>query len=1145
MRKKIKLLIIGFTITILSTNIFLSQSTDATDYSPKIMPASPEAFKFGSYGNVPVGLFTGAPNINIPLATFNMDDINIPVSLSYSSNGIKLDEMNGSVGLGWSLIGAGVITRTVRDLPDENSAEIIPTPNIDVLGLWSPAVVNYINDAQQEGADSEPDMYMANFAGNSIRFVFDRNGKPFLYTKSNFQIIGQSGGESFTIISDKGVQYEFAAKERTLFRTQGGGHSVPTMYNSSWYLTKITSNKKEINVEYYESGYSTTLSQSQTMIYTPPGAVQYKLVSIDMNGTSACVPQMYTVPASINNNRISSTQNLFGQQIKRIYYNDASGNPIQEMIFNYEALGNNDFKPLQSLIYKSGTNEILNSNFEYTTTANGRMFLKSITNTKDNGKYEFEYINKDQLPKRLSATSDVSASRDIWGLYNGKSNNTLIPQIFDPNDPNRVVYNGADQSFDGTKANSGLLNKIIYPTKGSTEIVYEPHTRKETKIIPGTKDWIRLQVSSTYDTNMAVTQTITITPTKDEFIMLSVPNATRSPACDPTLDEGKTKGNLAIKDNNNQFIPIYTYSPTVNAYIIYTSTSLEINTNMAYNYYYIQLKKDVPLTFTLKTMWFCTDTSMSFYYTVGQDTTQQVDAPFGGFRVASTTDTPISGSPITKTFSYSGINVLRKPYFLESHEDRSYCGTSGAYNPLTYYSLTSNNLAQLNATSPNIFYETVIEEQSGKGKIIHTFDISSDYFGKDLIGKPILSSPWTNFGWNNGREKNTVYRDVSNNLLKEVKYNYVEDNSRKTYVDAISVRKNFDLQYSGNVTMTCTADNINTVHHQYYCNANHTHVWHTWDDTCHGNGHIDVWVTFYGYCYGHNIGDVVVKPNIFENLDVVQYKNISHFDYLQSQKTTDYLNGNPIQTTTEYFYNNPAHYQLTDQKTTFPDSTLQETTYQYAQEKNKTKLIESNMVGIPLETIVVKKQSDTDSGKTISKTYTDYPDTLPDVQTGNLLLPKSVSALDLITGNMSTEVTYDQYDTKGNVQQYTTKDGVSTAIVWGYNQTQPIAKIEGAMYSQVSGLATGIIDASNADANDAAVGNPKEQDLVNALDTFRAALPNYQVTTYSYDPLIGVRSITPPSGIREVYIYDTANRLKEVKDVNGNILKSYEYHYKP
>jgi hypothetical protein len=54
------------------------------------------------------------------------------------------------------------------------------------------------------------------------------------------------------------------------------------------------------------------------------------------------------------------------------------------------------------------------------------------------------------------------------------------------------------------------------------------------------------------------------------------------------------------------------------------------------------------------------------------------------------------------------------------------------------------------------------------------------------------------------------------------------------------------------------------------------------------------------------------------------------------------------------------------------------------------------------------------------------------------------------------------------------------------------------------------------------------------------------VTTYTYDPLIGVRSITPPSGIREVYIYDTANRLKEIRenDATGKLLKEFKYNYK-
>ncbi|REC69944.1 hypothetical protein DRF60_20945, partial [Chryseobacterium elymi] len=73
-----------------------------------------------------------------------------------------------------------------------------------------------------------------------------------------------------------------------------------------------------------------------------------------------------------------------------------------------------------------------------------------------------------------------------------------------------------------------------------------------------------------------------------------------------------------------------------------------------------------------------------------------------------------------------------------------------------------------------------------------------------------------------------------------------------------------------------------------------------------------------------------------------------------------------------------------------------------------------------------------------------------------------------------------------------------------------------------------------------------EQSLISALDLFRnnSALSTYQITTYTYDPLIGVRSITPPSGIRELYKYDTANRLEKVIDINGKVLKEYKYNYK-
>lgn len=91
---------------------------------PNIIPPSPTAYALGNYGNIPVGLFTGSPNISVPLFTYKTGSIDLPLSLSYSSNGVKVDEISTNVGLGWNLNFGGVITRMVRDRADESSTHI-------------------------------------------------------------------------------------------------------------------------------------------------------------------------------------------------------------------------------------------------------------------------------------------------------------------------------------------------------------------------------------------------------------------------------------------------------------------------------------------------------------------------------------------------------------------------------------------------------------------------------------------------------------------------------------------------------------------------------------------------------------------------------------------------------------------------------------------------------------------------------------------------------------------------------------------------------------------------------------------------------------------------------------------------------------
>jgi len=52
------------------------------------------------------------------------------------------------------------------------------------------------------------------------------------------------------------------------------------------------------------------------------------------------------------------------------------------------------------------------------------------------------------------------------------------------------------------------------------------------------------------------------------------------------------------------------------------------------------------------------------------------------------------------------------------------------------------------------------------------------------------------------------------------------------------------------------------------------------------------------------------------------------------------------------------------------------------------------------------------------------------------------------------------------------------------------------------------------------------------------------VTTYTYDPLIGVTSVTDPRGYTMYYEYDEFQRLEFVKDEDGNIYSENQYNYK-
>lgn len=63
------------------------------------------------------------------------------------------------------------------------------------------------------------------------------------------------------------------------------------------------------------------------------------------------------------------------------------------------------------------------------------------------------------------------------------------------------------------------------------------------------------------------------------------------------------------------------------------------------------------------------------------------------------------------------------------------------------------------------------------------------------------------------------------------------------------------------------------------------------------------------------------------------------------------------------------------------------------------------------------------------------------------------------------------------------------------------------------------------------------------FDDLRFYPSDAQMTSYTYKPFIGISSVSDENNKPSYYEYDVFNRLSNIKDFQGNVLKKYEYHY--
>ncbi|WP_299181121.1 hypothetical protein, partial [uncultured Chryseobacterium sp.] len=897
---------------------------------PNIFPSSPDTYQLGSYGNINIGEYTGTMQHDIPLFEYSVGDIKVPVTLQYSSNGVKVDDYNPIVGLGWSLSTGGVISKITRDNDDLNYDFHWQKYNEVDQGLK-------LNFFQQviglDKFDTEKDLFRINIPGIfSNTFIkkgdkFDNN-EWLQEKKTDFKIeksVDQNQNTSFIITSPQGIKYYFELLENSIFRTHGMGWTVPDVsLGSAYFLTKITDTKNNsVIIEYEPEILSYTSSSNEIYNFFDNSSNNITCQNDPTNNPTAGVAG-YKKGSNLvryETFRIKKIKNNINNHVIDFTYaskvNDVENRSMYLDEIKLSANGTIDF-------YK----------MDYLVTSNSRVFLQKVFSTISNKSYDLEYLNPYQLPKRLSN------AQDFWGYYNGASNSSLIAKIDHPYLENQN-FTFANREVNPTLSPSGLLSKIIYPTEGYTKITYEPHTEWGTKVIPSPLKHKYLSILTDEITSQKQVTT-TFYSGKNQKIKFTGGAQYNQDCSFPMTHEPRVY--LKVKNlstGNNiplQILTSYGYANTTNTYFYPGGT----------NIFYIDGEVGIQYEITLEVLRMCFGGGVDAEYFESPDTTIETNIPMGGNRVEKIEHFDnVSSNPVIEKWYYahkdqltksSGYNFY-KPVIWKISEGTGYCPPSSGstpaidyeYVPYRYVSIYSNSLIPLFGNENyNISYQYITKSIGGlnfeKGGKFTEYTIGIDPIASLLFGYgSYRGGNHTNSIWDKGLIKATEDIILSNSSLKVLTrttndYYYNQD-KREEIESLIGVRY-------------ATPQMIQML--GYNCSAT---------DVLAQQG--------YSPCYGKPVGYQIFylpfyKLNMFG--EVLRYKFVSHDYNLKTVTKREYFDNNTGLVNVENTTYGIQHFQPVSRELISSDNSTQETTYKYAHEKGNQLMISKNMIGIPLET---------------------------------------------------------------------------------------------------------------------------------------------------------------------------------------------------
>jgi len=1089
----------------------------------------------GELASVPVNIFTGMPQIGVPIYSYASprNGLSFNISLDYFAGGVQVAQSAGTVGVGWYLNAGGIITRTVRGAPD------------DMPGSGYMYTASIPTDFRANGdkyffdtLDTQQDVFQFNFNGRSGKFFIGKNGQTVVVPNTRIKVIPTFGTGSlaqriiaFRIITEDGTKYDFNYAESTTVTTQGADSTLfrsaysGVAYFSAWYLGDVIAplNTDTIKINYAVQSNNYLFAYPQMTFVKNPDTLRTKIIkpigtnsSADLRISSVVFPEKISVAFIYNLNNLI-TKIKISDSIFRSGY-----------LLNY--VTNDGFGSIRPQLTSVIPYTSKQKNYGYSFSYNG-----VLTSTNVNGLIE-------------NAT-------DYWGFYDGRED---VQNNFPPVNGYPWV---ANRNPDSASALNSSLARITLPTGGTITYDYELNDH-----YPYTKSPYKLSIDPTtaYSNTISLNQVFN---TKHQLTLILDSSVSRS-------------GPAPISGTGNLLLYIKNTAGTL---------TYAIDTISLYNFFYEGITTftfNVPNGSYMLNIPAVTGTTITGSFPINiswenktYDNTHTANAS-GGLRVKKITRSDGINDPNPVIEQYKFVNT-----------DGTSSGFLGDIPDYAYYYLETFNYSGLHTTSYTVVSSEPVstmdyaqgspvgygrvEVYKGTtthniGKTVYEFtdmhDVNSGVFTEVF---PYVPQELRDYGI--GLLKKVSVYDSSGTLVKKTVNNYTFDSSFYINSDFKSIKLGNTYTYvNGDTSNPATPRTRTYIGQEYYPVSGHAYLSSTSDTLFQPDGSQNT--SYINYYYDTNY-NVIKSVSSYDRNRGLQLENRLYYPYnytisgpiktfrdssiitpviaseswitgdsnprIIAGKITNYQStGGYLKPLATYSLQSNAPVSQSTIGTFNPAMLNRDSTYfvkqaNFVNYDSEGNLLQTqNALSGVNNSVIMDYNNQYPVAKVSNAAFNDIAYTSFESDgTGNWTIAGTArDSLNALTGNKSYNLS------NGNI----TKSGLSSTtnyLVTLWAKSSATVNVNGATLTNIiatqqgwnfySTNLTGITSVTITGSG--------------SIDELRLHPIDANMVTSTYEPTIGVTSTTDANNTITYNEYDNLNRLKLVRDKDKNILKRYDY----